>query len=78
MLPPHPRSRRRPRVFQGKVVVRQHAQKTDGAMKRQALVLGDDASANNKPELEIFADDVVCNHGATVGQLDELRSSSAD
>lgn len=58
-------------VFQGKVVVRQHAQKTDGGMKSQALVLGDDASMNNKPELEIFADDVVCGHGATVGQLDK-------
>ncbi len=57
-------------VFQGKVVVRQHAQKTDGGMKSQALVLADDASMNNKPELEIFADDVVCGHGATVGQLD--------
>jgi Fe-S cluster assembly protein SufD len=58
-------------VFQGKVVVRQHAQKTDGAMKSQALMLGDDAVMNNKPELEIFADDVVCGHGATVGQLDD-------
>ena len=57
-------------VFQGKVVVRQHAQKTDGGMKSQAIVLGEDASMNNKPELEIFADDVVCGHGATVGQLD--------
>jgi len=57
-------------VFQGKVVVRQHAQKTDGGMKSQALMLGDDAIMNNKPELEIFADDVVCGHGATVGQLD--------
>ena len=57
-------------VFQGKVVVRQHAQKTDGGMKSQALVLGEGASMNNKPELEIFADDVVCGHGATVGQLD--------
>jgi Fe-S cluster assembly protein SufD len=58
-------------VFQGKVVVRQHAQKTDGAMKSQAIVLGETASMNNKPELEIFADDVVCGHGATVGQLDD-------
>ena len=58
-------------VFQGKVVVRQHAQKTDGAMKSQAIMLGDDAVMNNKPELEIFADDVVCGHGATVGQLDD-------
>jgi Fe-S cluster assembly protein SufD len=58
-------------VFQGKVIVRQHAQKTDGAMKSQAIVLGEYASMNNKPELEIFADDVVCGHGATVGQLDD-------
>ena len=58
-------------VFQGKIVVRQHAQKTDGGMKSQALVLGEEASMNNKPELEIFADDVVCGHGATVGQLDQ-------
>ena len=58
-------------VFQGKVVVRPHAQKTDGGMKSNALVLTEGASMNNKPELEIFADDVVCGHGATVGQLDE-------
>ncbi len=57
-------------VFQGKVVVRPHAQKTDGGMKSQALLLSDDAAMYNKPELEIFADDVVCGHGATVGQLD--------
>ena len=56
-------------VFQGKVVVRPHAQKTDGGMKSQALLLSDDAAMYNKPELEIFADDVVCGHGATVGQL---------
>jgi Fe-S cluster assembly protein SufD len=58
-------------VYQGKVVVRQHAQKTDGGMKSQALLLSDDSAMYNKPELEIFADDVVCGHGATVGQLDE-------
>ena len=58
-------------VFQGKVVVRQKAQKTDGGMKSRTLVLSDTASMNNKPELEIFADDVVCGHGATVGQLDQ-------
>ena len=58
-------------VFQGKVVVRPHAQKTDGGMKSQAILLSDDAAMYNKPELEIFADDVVCGHGATVGQLDE-------
>ena len=58
-------------VFQGKIIVRQHAQKTDGAMRSDTLLLSDDASMNNKPELEIFADDVVCGHGATCGALDE-------
>lgn len=58
-------------VYQGKVIVRPHAQKTDGGMKSNALVLSEGASMNNKPELEIFADDVVCGHGATVGQLDD-------
>ena len=57
-------------VYQGKVVVAQYAQKTDGAMKSQAILLSPTASMNNKPELEIFADDVVCGHGATVGALD--------
>lgn len=57
-------------VFQGKVIVRQHAQKTDGSMKSNALLLNDGASMFNKPELEIFADDVVCGHGATVAQID--------
>ena len=57
-------------VYQGKVIVAQHAQKTDGAMKSQALLLSPLAQMNNKPELEIFADDVVCGHGATVGALD--------
>jgi Fe-S cluster assembly protein SufD len=58
-------------VYQGKVVVRPHAQKTDGAMKSRALLLSEHAAMFNKPELEIFADDVVCGHGATVAQLDE-------
>jgi Fe-S cluster assembly protein SufD len=58
-------------VYQGKVIVRPHAQKTDGAMKSRALLLSDSAAMFNKPELEIFADDVVCGHGATVAQLDE-------
>ena len=58
-------------VFQGKVIVRPQAQKTDGGMRSNALLLSDDATMNNKPELEIFADDVVCGHGATVGALDE-------
>ncbi len=57
-------------VYQGKVIVDQYAQKTDGGMKSQALLLSPTAQMNNKPELEIFADDVVCGHGATVGALD--------
>lgn len=57
-------------VFQGKVVVAPGAQKTNGIMKSQAILLSEDATMNNKPELEIFADDVVCGHGATCGELD--------
>jgi Fe-S cluster assembly protein SufD len=57
-------------VYQGKVIVAPHAQKTDGGMKSQAILLSPNATMNNKPELEIFADDVVCGHGATVGALD--------
>ena len=57
-------------IYQGKVVVQPGAQKTDGAMKSQAILLSPHAVMNNKPELEIFADDVVCGHGATVGALD--------
>jgi Fe-S cluster assembly protein SufD len=57
-------------VFQGKVVVRPGAQKSDGAMKSQAILLSPQAAMNSKPELEILADDVVCGHGATVGALD--------
>jgi Fe-S cluster assembly protein SufD len=57
-------------VYQGKVVVQPHAQKTDGGMKSQAILLSPSATMMNKPELEIFADDVVCGHGATVGALD--------
>ena len=58
-------------VFQGKIVVRPHAQKTDAKMMTRALLLSDDAEADNKPELEIFADDVVCGHGATTAAPDE-------
>ena len=58
-------------VFQGKIIVRPGAQKTDGKMASHALLLSDDAEADNKPELEIFADDVQCGHGATSGALDE-------
>ncbi len=57
-------------VFQGKVIVEGAAQKTDGAMKSQAILLSPRAQMNAKPELEIFADDVVCGHGATIGSLD--------
>jgi Fe-S cluster assembly protein SufD len=58
-------------VFQGKIIVPHHAQKTDGRMMSAALLLAEGGSMNNKPELEIFADDVQCAHGATCGQLDE-------
>jgi len=58
-------------VFQGKIIVPHHAQKTDGRMMSAALLLAEGAAMNNKPELEIFADDVQCAHGATCGQLDE-------
>lgn len=57
-------------VFQGKICVAPQAQKTDGRMKSQALLLSDTATMYNKPELEIFADDVICGHGATCGPLD--------
>lgn len=58
-------------VFQGKIIVRPHAQKTDAKMASHALLLSEDAEADNKPELEIFADDVQCGHGATAGALDD-------
>ena len=58
-------------VFQGKIIVRPEAQKTDAKMATHALLLSDTAEADNKPELEIFADDVQCGHGATSGDLDE-------
>lgn len=58
-------------VFQGRVVVAEHAQKTDSAMSNRNLLLSADAEADTKPQLEIYADDVKCGHGVTVGQLDE-------
>jgi Fe-S cluster assembly protein SufD len=58
-------------VFQGRIIVRPNAQKTDAKMMTRALLLSDEAEADNKPELEIFADDVTCGHGATTGALDE-------
>jgi Fe-S cluster assembly protein SufD len=58
-------------VFNGKIIVRQDAQKTDAKQTNRALLLTDSASINTKPQLEIFADDVKCTHGAAIGQLDE-------
>ena len=58
-------------VFQGRIIVRPRAQKTDAKMMTRALLLSDEAEADNKPELEIFADDVTCGHGATTGALDD-------
>jgi Fe-S cluster assembly protein SufD len=58
-------------VFQGKIIVQPHAQKTDAKMATHALLLSEEAEADAKPELEIFADDVVCGHGATAGALDD-------
>ncbi len=58
-------------VFQGRIIVRPHAQKTDAKMMTKSLLLSDRAEADNKPELEIFADDVQCGHGATSGALDD-------
>ncbi len=57
-------------VFQGKILVRQAAQKTDGYQMNQALLLSPEAEIDSKPQLEIYADDVKCSHGATVGELD--------
>lgn len=58
-------------IFNGKIIVRPDAQKTDAKQTNRALLLSDEATINTKPQLEIFADDVKCTHGATVGQLDE-------
>jgi Fe-S cluster assembly protein SufD len=58
-------------VFNGKIFVREDAQKTDAKQTNQVLLLSEDATIDTKPQLEIFADDVKCTHGATVGQLDE-------
>jgi len=58
-------------VFNGKIIVRQDAQKTNAKQTNKALLLSDHAQVNTKPQLEIFADDVKCTHGAAIGQLDE-------
>ena len=70
-------------VFNGKIFVRQDAQKTDAKQTNKTLLLSDDAVVDTKPQLEIFADDVKCTHGATIGQLDAeqifyLRSRGLD
>jgi Fe-S cluster assembly protein SufD len=58
-------------VFQGKILVKKDAQKTDGYQISQSLLLDDDSQFLAKPELEIYADDVVCSHGSTSGAIDE-------
>lgn len=57
-------------IFRGKILVHQKAQKTDAYQQNQNILLSDDARVNTKPQLEIYADDVKCSHGATIGQLD--------
>jgi Fe-S cluster assembly protein SufD len=57
-------------VFHGRIIVRPGAQKTDAKQSNKNLLLSDDATINTKPQLEIYADDVKCTHGATVGQID--------
>lgn len=58
-------------VFNGKVYVKQDAQKTNAFQSNKNILLSDNATINTKPELEIYADDVKCSHGATTGQMDE-------
>jgi Fe-S cluster assembly protein SufD len=70
-------------VFQGKILVRKDSQKTDGQQLNKALLLSRGAEIDSKPELEIYADDVICSHGATAGELDNealfyLRSRGID
>ena len=70
-------------VFNGKIVVHQDAQKTDARQSNANLLLSDEAEVDTKPELEIYADDVKCSHGASIGRLDEkmlfyLRSRAID
>ena len=57
-------------MFNGKIFVREGAQRTDSAQQSRNLLLTERAHVDTKPQLEIFADDVKCAHGATVGQLD--------
>jgi Fe-S cluster assembly protein SufD len=70
-------------VFHGRIIVHKDAQKTDAKQTNRNLLLSDDAQIDTKPQLEIYADDVKCTHGATIGQMDEtalfyLRSRGID
>jgi Fe-S cluster assembly protein SufD len=70
-------------VFNGKIIVHKDAQKTDSRQINKNLLLSANAAVNTKPQLEIFADDVKCSHGSTIGQLDPdalfyLRSRGMD
>ena len=58
-------------VFSGKILVEQNAQQTNAYQNNNTILLSDTANIDTKPQLEIYADDVKCTHGATVGQLDE-------
>jgi len=58
-------------IFNGRIIVREDAQKTDAKQTNRALLLSDEAQINSNPQLEIFADDVKCTHGAAIGQLDD-------
>ena len=58
-------------VFNGRVLVEKVAQKINAFQQNNNLIIGDNATVNSKPQLEIFADDVKCSHGCTIGQLDE-------
>ena len=58
-------------VFHGRILVQRAAQKTDAKQTNKNLLLSDDATVDTKPQLEIYADDVKCTHGATIGQLNE-------
>jgi len=74
---------RRAAVFHGRIVVHKDAQKTDAKQTNRNLLLSDSARIDTKPQLEIYADDVKCTHGATIGQIDEeplfyLRSRGFD
>jgi Fe-S cluster assembly protein SufD len=60
-------------VFHGRIVVHKDAQKTDAKQTNRNLLLSDNARIDTKPQLEIYADDVKCTHGATIGQIDEAQ-----